>query len=811
MQRSAHFLISRMFHARGLLFFTAICVFFSVERWRNSFIRETSSGAIYFFIGETTKIAADWTRGVSFFFPSKIKNEFLLFSALCQIISKKSFSQILKKEAPSFIQEEFPRSQTSWRLYQTMLSQLPVSEETAPWVHFLEKRWLAKANGFFPSIVDWICPCFGISVQSHPETTSSYARDPATMQSRTYKNRLETWKRILPQGAFLILTRSFDLKDHLPSAALLGKEEKIGAFLEKVLSKQENNQSKIVLDLSPIFPENAILWIQTWEKARRELDLECKKQGADPHRFLCIHQIKEGEVGGIRLLPIDPIAESQNEANYQFLLQWVSLFGLSANPIELDRPFSNLILQKQNPNPVAISGVQREEFISFLNSFEKKWKSDCNEKNLMLKGELLALKSLFESLSEANGVSCPTRSAAAKISIFKIKEELERLDPKKNFFNFTSQVEQIHGHLTTLIEIFSPFVSTDFHAIYRDLLTTVPKDLKPLTSCAVHAAGMTSLGGIFKAAEKMKGSSLKVLLGDNTYFENIHLARMVADAIYLKEAKEADWEEVDLILAQFNPALRRIDIQATEYKVEKIDEILKKAMDAKKGKPFTLAIDCTLDFINSWRMEQLMQKFQKEIQSGLFNLISYRSGLKFDLFGMDNFFGAPLYMIHNQDPEWAPFDSLLTDPVLLTDRLSLNWFCLAYKSASSQLELYRKQVFDLTRSLMNRVPKRLFRPDVDYRIIFAEPDADPAFLDIKVFGPFHKIRASAFICGTIFMKFLEAGHPIFTRRSLGFAHPNFSILFGEQNSTIRLTLGLDPSDVDLFVQCFQTIDALNKD
>ena len=56
---------------------------------------------------------------------------------------------------------------------------------------------------------------------------------------------------------------------------------------------------------------------------------------------------------------------------------------------------------------------------------------------------------------------------------------------------------------------------------------------------------------------------------------------------------------------------------------------------------------------------------------------------------------------------------------------------------------------------------------------------------------------------------MEGGHQIFYRPSLGFYHPNFTMLFGEESSTIRLTLGLDPAQVDLLVECFEMIDALN--
>jgi len=228
-----------------------------------------------------------------------------------------------------------------------------------------------------------------------------------------------------------------------------------------------------------------------------------------------------------------------------------------------------------------------------------------------------------------------------------------------------------------------------------------------------------------------------------------------------------------------------------------------------RQEPLIVAIDCTLDFINSRRVAAFLQEFQHEIASGLLNVISFRSGLKFDLFGMDNYCGAPLYMIHNCDPKWDSFASLFTDPVLQADRLSLNWFCLAYKYSGSELESYRKQTFDNTRALLDRIPPRLFQNDVHYRVVPMLSDVDPAYIDIRVTGPQHQFKAANLVGGTLFVECMRGGHPLFFRPSLGFYHPNYTMLFSKEISTIRLTLGIDPGQVDLLVDCFKKIDALN--
>lgn len=101
-------------------------------------------------------------------------------------------------------------------------------------------------------------------------------------------------------------------------------------------------------------------------------------------------------------------------------------------------------------------------------------------------------------------------------------------------------------------------------------------------------------------------------------------------------------------MAQFNPVLKRGDTQSDVYRVEKVREFLHEAL-LDREKPLTLALDSTIDFINSSKSAALFEEFKQEIETGKLNIICYRSGLKFDLFGMDNYCGAPFFMIHNRD------------------------------------------------------------------------------------------------------------------------------------------------------------------
>ncbi len=619
---------------------------------------------------------------------------------------------------------------------------------------------------------------------------TSNARDPNTKLSKAYENRMNAWKEVLPHPVDypLILTRPHDLKDYFLLPVLRGES------IEKTVERGKGVE-KAIVDLTGQMGGDRDEWLSMWEQYRSKFLQICERENVAAGKFICIERLKQEEIGGIRILPISC------EDHCPYLLEWISCFGLAATPIEIDRwpVFNESVLPSSKPPALSL-----EKFTSYLEHFSQNWKTDHPQKNLMVQGTLQLLDGL---LSKSEAMDCPTRSSIEQLSLYKIREELEQIARDEGpFFNTVSHVEQIHANLSSLLEIMSPFSYDDFPNIYRSLLTIIPISLKTHLSCGLHASGMTSVAGIFKAVEKTVTRRPRVLYGENTYFECIKAADMAAQSSSITEAKEEDWKEVDLIFAQFNPVWKRSDLE--EYKVENIAAILRKTLRSRSSKPLTLALDCTLDLINSNRVGQLLEEFQEAIQEGILNIVCYRSGLKFDLFGMDNYSGAPIYMIHNRDCKWTHFDALLSDPLLQTDRLSLNWFCLAYSQAAPQLDLYRRQIFENTRHLLDKIPSKLYDLQSKYRVIPIEAGADPSFIDLHIYGPFHQLRSAALIGGYFYLHCLENGFPIFYRRSLGFYHLNFGLLFGKDSSTIRLTLGLDPKEVDLLADCFNTIHSL---
>lgn len=732
-----------------------------------------------------------WCLSLTSPFAKNFGEESLLLGDICGVAAHQMFLHVIKGSVFSSYEKGVPLSHTSWHLNQQLLSQVPAaSDEEKKLLQFLKRRWLAKSTGFFSSVVHWICPSFGVCLQVHPDTTSHYARNPWNKFSKTYLNRVNAWKKSLPHPETfpLILTRPFDVQGYLPSYVEI---DRASFELPKLKACR-----KVLVDVTGAMEQGI-----KWNTYQAHVLKVCQETGLKQRQLICIHRLHQEGMGGLRILPFTSTSSHRARRHHRYLLKWISTCGLAANLIELDRG----PLQKvETTHRLPLKKTSKLEFktLEFPTSAHP-------QKNLMLQGTWKLLQGLCDSVSDQKWqqmMQNPTQTSLIALSLLRIQNELHFLKQNENipFFETMSHIEEIHANLSSLIEVLSPFSQTDFSTIYRKSL---PRSLQKLAKCTVHASGMTSLAGIFKAVNQSLKRKPHVIFGENAYFECIQLAEKMSQATCRLDAKNEDWENVDLILGQFNPALRRIELKATEYRVEDVSEAVRLAL--RPTKRLTLALDCTLDYIRSPRLNKLLKEFEIDILEGRLSVIGYRSGVKFDLFGMDNYAGAPLFMIHNQDRAWKPFDELLKDAVLQTDILSLNWFCLAYQSAMSELDQYRAQIFRNTKILLDQIPSTLFCKEGKYRIVPMEKNADAAFLDIKISGSLHQVRGSALVGGSLYTTCMKKGHPIFYRPSLGFYHPNFTMIFGHDHTTIRLTLGLDPAQVQILVDCLKRFDRLN--
>jgi hypothetical protein len=752
---------------------------------------------------------------------SNISKECFFLSRLCASVAQAFFRQIPKKAVLPLrlpfqgVPEKRP-SLASWESHRAHLMQLVNgSQEDQKLAVFLDRRWLAKSSGFIRFAVDWVYPLFGIFPQIHPDTSHAYARNTRNHQSKNYLACCEDWKKKLchPASYPLVLTRPYDVKNLLPNAVVAENGQTIPQLLAQAAQLPKEGK-KIILDLTALFPSsltNPQEWLAEWERYQCEITSYCSDESRDRNNILCVVRLApQGEVGALRMLPFKEDEEKVVEQQHTYLLDWIAHFGLAATRIELDRyPFPPIAPSKEREATFLVSPMTRERLIENLKDLQTTCLTGSEDKDFLIR----ATFSLLEGhLKEQEGVALLNNTTQRKLQemyYFRIVEHFEKIKNSKNkisFFEIASEIEQIHACFSSLLEMTSPHIFGDFHQIYLDQLL-LPEELKPLTSCALHTAGMTSLGGIMRCVEKQIGRSPQIIYGENTYYEVSEAVDWISSAQSIKQASDEELRQSDLIFAQFNPV---VSIEQTEsYRVENIEDMIHRALAGDRTEPLTVALDATVDYIQSPRTKRLLETFSREIREGRLQIICYRSGLKFDLLGMDNYAGAPLYMVHNQDRKWDAFESLLLDPIYQADELSRKWFSLAFSKIRKELDEYRKKIFDNTRAILDAIPQALYKGH-NYWVMRTDPGADVFFIDLRARGPSHAIKGPALLAGQIFMSCMEAQYPIFFRLSMGFYHPNFFVIDGKEMTIVRLTVGIDSGQIDLFKKCFKAIATLEQ-
>ena len=93
------------------------------------------------------------------------------------------------------------------------------------------------------------------------------------------------------------------------------------------------------------------------------------------------------------------------------------------------------------------------------------------------------------------------------------------------------------------------------------------------------------------------------------------------------------------------------------------------------------------------------------------------------------------------------------------------------------------------------------------RVNSAAEDMDACFIDIKILGPFHKLR-SLELLGLFYQKILSKGIKMHTRATFGLYHPNALVITIneiEGSSSIRLHPGLNPEEKTAFVEYLQEL------
>lgn len=405
----------------------------------------------------------------------------------------------------------------------------------------------------------------------------------------------------------------------------------------------------------------------------------------------------------------------------------------------------------------------------------------------------------------------PDYRALIQTALFKINIQLAKVEMHlSDFSKFSDCIELIHYEIAVLLTLFFPFAADDFPMIYKNrLLESIPEELHGFLKAGLTKSAMNTFAGLNVALRESipdpaialhEGSHFEIvqLIGKNREFSNI--------------LQDPSVKSVDLFLGEFNHNVRLIPAH-DEYTPGDVIADVTALLNAKPETEYlTVAIDSTIDFINSSKAKEVLTHFSEAIREGKLNFVFFRSGQKFDMFGMDNYYGSPWYMINNGMNHWKSFDILLSEEAFKTDELSKQWFCLANKYAPKQQDFYRKALFENTKEILKHVPKVLLpggNPLI--KVCTVAEGMEPCFLDIKCYGE-HSISLVDQLEKTLYKIFTKSNVKIHSRGGYGYINPNINLFIEGLDcssevkySTMRLHPGINDQEIDLYIQFLQYI------
>ena len=531
----------------------------------------------------------------------------------------------------------------------------------------------------------------------------------------------------------------------------------------------------------------------------------------------------EGDLSGIKILPLfGAVKQSELEKTYPVLFNFIESTGLYVNTMTMRRHLLDEQAQSVDIHYVRSSDEEKQRLARYFPTRESLCKTNLFTMlsakfasqeykaiphiSILGTSTLQLLKGLLGEISEERWESLNRDPATCQVlqnSLFKIANALASANLHlQSFDQFAQDIELIHYEMTTLLELARPFPEGQFSEIYgRVIEPCIPKALGGNVHIGLGKTAVNVFSGVNAALLKTNPHPVRVY-SEGVYFEEagvIH--RRFEDVLH-----DESVERVDLYCGQFNPNVE-IDSDFTHYRQRDVEKDISDLLAAKpKIEHLTVSIDCTIDSVPSEKITHLLQTFEKEIKSGKLNFIFLKSGQKLDMFGMDNYFGAPFYIVNNGSDHWKEYNALPTTRVHQTDSLSHQWFCLANKYASDSLNDYRARLFENSKMILSQIPPALLpdpsKPKQKIRVCTVDDAMEPSFIDVKVRGAAHQVRAFTLL-GLLYKKCEDRGIKIHSKASFGFYHINGIVISADDvphSSTIRINPSIHPEENEVILE-----------
>jgi peptidase C80-like protein len=402
-------------------------------------------------------------------------------------------------------------------------------------------------------------------------------------------------------------------------------------------------------------------------------------------------------------------------------------------------------------------------------------------------------------------------------SYFRIENAMrEAMAFPKDFTRFLNQIELINQELSTFLEIARPYGDGDFQTgLLKHLGDTIPAGLS--VQAELHPSALHSLASTLASVEALKGTNaLQVMVLDNSYYESgmsldhaktytlSHLDGVPVKGTQPLDSKlvqdlKAKGTKLDVFLGEFRHNISEtLESYGVEDLAHQVDQLFENDLVSDQ---LTVVIDNTIDTLKSSNVKSFLEHNADRIAEGKLNVVVFRSAQKFDMLGLDNYYGGSSYSV-NDPASFQAFNDRLGDP---SDRLGgLNRQGLTHlvTHAAKSLDAYRGAIMDNTASLYSQLPADLkvtpgsSATPAPVQVSRIEGDDKQVFLAIK----FNEISYKDTFVNALSEVIKKQSFAVDQRPSFGFAMSNLLTIFDKK---MRFNPGLEgPSQIGAYAAFF---------
>ena len=332
----------------------------------------------------------------------------------------------------------------------------------------------------------------------------------------------------------------------------------------------------------------------------------------------------------------------------------------------------------------------------------------------------------------------------------------EAIFRKDNCPEFNACIELIHQQIQNIFAFVHPYDNTEFESLSLKEYTLndqpiIPKDIGDIRF-HVKASGMRCIASFLGAVESLKGTNaLNVVVQKDSYFENKKIFEkvktydqcMMDGDLFRKDPQNALTsinKPIDLFVCEFH---HNLAFEKHSYYPELVKEQIIALYDYQlAGNPMTVAIDCTISDSSDLRALFENPKIKDYIQKGKLNLVLFRSAQKYDMLGMDNYYGGIMTTVNN-GKDFAKFTSRMDDPTDQLGGIHLQGLTHLHKYAAPYLDEFKRSVMASTKLFYSKLPQEAIWNEntTNPMQVSQNHDDKSVFLDIKFQGYSKTLRS----------------------------------------------------------------------